>query len=398
MVKETGYYDLLGVSPGASAEHIKKAYRKLALKYHPDKNPNEGDKFKLISQAYEVLSDQKKRDIYDHGGEQAIKEGGLGGGGFSSPMDIFNMFFGGGSPMQSERRGKRKNVVHQLSVTLEEMYNGSTRKLGLQKNVICEKCEGYGGKKGALEKCSNCKGRGVQIQVQQIGPGMIQQIQSMCHDCQGQGERFNSKDRCKNCNGHKVERKKKVLEVHIEKGMKDGQKIIFHGEGDQEPGLEPGDVIIVLDQKEHPIYQRQGDNLIMKMEIKLVEALCGFKKTICTLDDRTLIVSSPPGKVVKPSDIKFVQKEGMPLHRDPYEKGQLIIQFVVEFPENYWLPEHMLPKLEALLPARDELMTSDDMEEVDLCDIDCNSQQNTYSGRAYEEDECPRAGVQCHTQ
>lgn len=138
-------------------------------------------------------------------------------------------------------------MVHQLEVTLEEIYNGATRKLGLQKNIICEKCEGmefflqkscnqtysqyprilrtlfvvttgYGGKKGALEKCSNCKGKGVQIRVQQIGPGMIQQIQSMCSDCQGQGEKFNSKDRCKSCNGHKVERKKKILEVHIDKG------------------------------------------------------------------------------------------------------------------------------------------------------------------------------------
>ncbi|MBN3301416.1 DNJA1 protein, partial [Amia calva] len=396
MVRETGYYDILGVKPAATSEEIKKAYRKLALKYHPDKNPSEGEKFKLISQAYEVLSDSKKRDLYDQGGEQAIKEGGMGGGNFSSPMDIFNMFFGGGGRMHRERRGK--NVVHQLSVSLEDMYNGTTRKLALQKNVICEKCDGYGGKKGALEKCSNCKGRGVQIQVQQIGPGMIQQIQSMCVECQGQGERFSSKDRCKTCNGHKVERKKKILEVHVDKGMKDGQKITFHGEGDQEPGLEPGDVIIVLDQKEHAVFHRQEDDLIMKMEIKLVEALCGFKKTIRTLDNRILLISSPPGKVIKHNDIKCVQSEGMPVYRDPYEKGQLIIQFLVTFPQNGWLPPHMLPKVEALLPPRDELMITDDMEEVNLAEIDHESQRRSYSGEAYEEDEGPRPGVQCQTQ
>lgn len=395
MVHETGYYDLLGVSPKASPEEIKKAYRKLALKYHPDKNPSEGEKFKHISQAYEVLSDPQKRDLYDQGGEQAIKEGSMGGG--SSPMDIFNMFFGGGARMQRERRGK--NVVHQLGVTLEEMYNGTTRKLGLQKNVICEKCDGYGGKKGALEKCSNCKGKGVQIKVQQIGPGMIQQIQSMCADCQGQGEKFNSKDRCKNCHGHKVERKKKILEVNIDKGMKDGQKVTFHGEGDQEPGLEPGDVIIVLDQKDHAVFQRQNDDLIMKMDIKLVEALCGFKKTIQTLDNRMVIISSQPGEVIKHGDVKCVQNEGMPIYRDPYEKGQLIIQFQVEFPEKDWLPEHLMFQLERLLPPREDVMVTDDMEEVQLSEVEVQSQERGYSREAYEEDdEGPRGGVQCQTQ
>ncbi|MEQ2209318.1 hypothetical protein XENOCAPTIV_028411 [Xenoophorus captivus] len=265
-------------------------------------------------------------------------------------------------------------------------------------------------------------------QVQQLGPGMIQQIQSMCPDCQGQGEKFNSKDRCKNCNGHKVERKKKILEVHIDKGMKDGQKITFHGEGDQEPGLEPGDVIIVLDQKEHPRFQRQGNDLIMKMDIKLAEALCGFRKTIQTLDNRMLIVSTKPGtvtlyrlasslypccclvyrctdfcfvtgEVIKHNDIKFVQNEGMPIHRDPYERGMLIVQFQVEFPENHWLPEHLMFQLERLLPPREDVMITDDMEEVDLCEVDLNSQQKRYHGEAYEEDEeRPRGGVQCQTQ
>ncbi|CAK6951014.1 dnaJ homolog subfamily A member 4 [Scomber scombrus] len=350
--------------------------------------------FKLISQAYEVLSDPKKRDLYDQGGEQAIKEGGMGGG---APMDIFNMFFGGGGRMQRERRGK--NVVHQLSVSLEEMYNGTTRKLALQKNVICEKCDGYGGKKGTLEKCSTCKGRGVQIKVQQIGPGMIQQVQSMCGDCLGQGESFSSNDRCKNCNGHKVERKKKIIEVHIDKGMKDGQKITFNGEGDQEPGLEPGDVYIVLDQKEHSVFQRQDDNLIMKMSIKLVEALCGFKKTVQTLDNRTIVITSQPGEVIKPDDVKCVQNEGMPIYRDPYDRGQLIIQFEVEFPEKDWLPEHLMYQLERLLPPREDVTITDEMEEVDLCEVDVRKQQKNSNREAYEEDEeGSRGGVQCQTQ
>ena len=148
MVKETKFYDILGVKPGVSDVDLKKAYRKLALKFHPDKNPgpDAAEKFKEISMAYEVLSNEDKRRIYDAHGEQGIKEGGGGGGGFHSPMDIFDMFFGGGGfgGMGGRPRGPRrtKNLMHQLSVSLEEMYNGTTRKLALQKNVICADCDG----------------------------------------------------------------------------------------------------------------------------------------------------------------------------------------------------------------------------------------------------------------
>ncbi|XP_002734268.1 dnaJ homolog subfamily A member 1-like [Saccoglossus kowalevskii] len=384
MVKETKYYDILGVKPSSTESELKKAYRKLAMKYHPDKNPDEPEKFKQISMAYEVLSDAKKREIYDQGGEQAIKEG-HSGGGFSSPMDIFDMFFGGGPRRRQEKRGK--DVVHQLSVSLEDMYNAAVRKLALQKNVICQKCEGRGGKKGAVEKCTNCRGSGMQVRIHQIGPGMVQQIQSMCHECHGQGERINAKDRCKTCQGRKIVRERKILEVHIDKGMKDGQKIIFHGEGDQEPGLEPGDIVIVLDEKEHSRFQRNGVNLIMKRDIELVEALCGFQKTVKTLDNRTLLITSHPGEIIKYGDIKCVMNEGMPIYRNPFEKGQLIIQFTVKFPENDFIPIEKLPELEKLLPEREEVIVTDDMEEAQLVELDPREARYGRSGNAYDDDE-----------
>lgn len=124
---------------------------------------------------------------------------------------------------------------------------------------------------------------------------MIQQIQTVCGECRGSGERINPKDRCKQCQGKKVVRDRKILEVHIDKGMVDGQKIMFNGEGDQEPELEPGDIIIVLDEKEHPVYKRAGNDLIINQQIHLVEALCGFQKVIKTLDDRDLVITAIPG-------------------------------------------------------------------------------------------------------
>ncbi|KAF7663993.1 hypothetical protein LDENG_00193670 [Lucifuga dentata] len=403
MVKETGFYDTLGVNPSATPDELKRAYRKLALKYHPDKNPTEGEKFKQISQAYEVLSDAKKRELYDRGGEKAIKEGGTGGGGgFTSPMDIFDLFFGGGSRMHRERKGK--NVVHQLVVSLEELYNGATRKLAIQKNAVCERCEGRGSRKGAAQMCMSCHGTGMQVRVHQLALGMVQQVSTVCHSCQGQGQRFSHKDRCKACTGRKILRQKKILEVHIDKGMKDGQRIVFHGEGDQEPGLESGDIIIVLDQREHSRFTRKGQDLIMKMELQLVEALCGFQKPVQTLDNRTLLITSHPGDLIKPGDTKCVLNEGMPLHRRPFEKGRLIIHFSVVFPQANFLPKNKLKELEHYLPAKMELeqpMSMDDdlyiYADLEDCDIE-NRKRHTRHHYYMEEDDYPTAGgVQCQT-
>lgn len=139
--------------------------------------------------------------------------------------------------------------MHRLGVTLEEMYNGATRKLALQRSLVCDKCEGRGGKKGATSKCEPCRGSGMISRMHQLAPGIMQHIEQVCAQCQGQGEQISEKDKCRACEGRKLIRDRKVLEVHIDKGMRDDQKIVFAGEGDQEPDVPAGDIIVVLDEK-----------------------------------------------------------------------------------------------------------------------------------------------------
>lgn len=395
MVKETKYYDILEVKPAATDHELKKAYRKLALKYHPDKNPNEGERFKLISQAYEVLSDPKKRQIYDEYGEDGIKGGGEGGG-MHNPMDIFEMFFGGGG-FRSEKPTKARDTVHELKVTLDKLYNGCTKHLKITRHIICPKCEGVGGANDSVTKCQTCSGRGVEVFNQQIGPGMIQRIQRACSQCGGEGEM--NKDPCKHCKGKKRVRSEETIEVHIEKGMRDGQKIMFYGKGDQQPGLEPGNVIIVLDEEPHPLFTRKGSNLIMEMKIALVEALAGCIKRVETLDKRILKFTLLPGEVIKHHDLRVIRSEGMPIHRSPDERGDLIIQFVVEFTEK--LPPKHIEQLKKLLPddpdMPEEALIPDNAEHINLIPIS----QEMLRAQAREDERNAGGGsqaVRCATQ
>jgi len=379
MVKETKLYDLLGVGPDADDNQLKKSYRKLAMKYHPDKNKEPGaqEKFKEISTAYEVLSDKEKRSVYDNYGEQGLKEGGGGGRGGGDPFDIFNMFFGGGGGRGGPRGPRKgKNVTHQLPVTLEQMYNGVTKKLSLNRKILCPKCDGEGvgaefaDRRDKIQRCSTCNGRGIILKQRQLGPGMIQQMQSQCHVCGGEGERINPKYVCKGCKGEKLGKDKSILEVHVEKGMEEGQKIVFHGQGDQEPGIEAGDVVIILIEKKHDTFERKERDLHMKMEIDLVDALCGLRRSVMTLDDRELIVSSLPGEIIKDNETKMIRGEGMPMKGNPFEKGNLFVHFSVVYPTNEWAQSAKLQELEKLLPRRSipQAALHDDAEEVHVED------------------------------
>jgi DnaJ homolog subfamily A member 2 len=281
-----------------------------------NKSPEAEHKFKDLSHAYETLSDPQKRSIYDQYGEEGLEQGGAGGG--MAAEDLFAQFFGGGGgPFGgmfgggggggSQSRGpmKAKTIRHVHKVSLEDIYRGKTSKLALQKSVICSKCDGRGGKEGAMKKCAGCEGRGVKTMLRQMGP-MIQRFQTVCPDCQGEGESIREKDKCKQCLGKKTIVERKVLQVHVDRGVKPGTKIELRGEGDQIPGGEPGDVVFEIDQKPHPRFQRKDDDLFYNAEIDLLTALAGGRLNIEHLDERWLTIDIIPGEVIAPSKYSLI--------------------------------------------------------------------------------------------
>ena len=339
--------------------------------------------------------------------------GGGGGGLFGgfSPFGMGGMGMGGGGRRRHQRR-RGEDTVHTLKVKLEDLHNGKTSKLKLTKKVICGACEGAGGKGNAVQKCYSCDGNGIKISIQPLGPGMVQQVQRVCPECSGDGEIIDPRKKCKECNGKKVCEEKKILEVGVDKGMKEGQKVTFRGEGDQQPGVETGDVVIVLQQVPHELFTRHGDDLTMNLKIGLTEALCGFKIPIQHLDGRELLITSQPGKVIVPGCRRAILHEGMPQYRNPFEKGHLYVEFDVIFPPNNFLATDNLKDLEKVLPTREIPMeadlTAEDVYEVDLLNLeDTSYKKETRSRDAYDEDEedmrghhghMPGQGVQCATQ
>ncbi|PHU17709.1 Chaperone protein dnaJ 2 [Capsicum chinense] len=366
-------YEVLGVPKNSSPDDIKKAYRKAAIKNHPDKG-GDPEKFKELAHAYEVLSDPEKREIYNQYGEDALKEGMGGGSSGHSPFDIFESFFGGafggafggGGSFRGNRKKQGEDVVHTLRVSLEELYNGTTKKLSLSRNILCIKCKGKGSKSGASGRCYGCQGTGMRVTTRQIAPGMIQQMQHVCSECRGSGEHISERDRCPQCKGNKITPEKKVLEVNVEKGMLHGQKIVFNAEADEAPDTITGNVIFVLQQKNHSKFRRKSDDLYVEHNLSLAEALCGFQFVLTHLDGRQLLIKSHPGEVIKPDQYKAINDEGMPQYGRPFIKGRLYVHFNVEFPESGSLSPEKCRALEAILPPRPGKCSSD--MELDKCE------------------------------
>lgn len=368
----TRYYEILGVDKNASESEIKKAHRKLALKLHPDKG-GDPEKFKEINEAYDVLKDPKKREIYDQYGEDAIKEGmggggGGGGGGFSDLFDILN---GGGRRPRETGPRKGEDVVHKLSVTLKDLYCGATRKLSLTRQMECSACNGKKTRSGKTYECSTCHGSGTETVVRQIGPGMISQMQRPCSECHGQGSSTPASDRCPACDGKGLKAERKVFEVNIEKGMTNGQKITLRGEaGLSEPGTMPGDIVFLLAQAPNDDWKRQGsDLLLMKFPVSLKQALCDTEFHVRHLDGRILSVTRPEGTCLTADSWVRLPDEGMPIHGRPFMKGNLYIRFEVTMPT--LLDATTRAALAKLLPAdgESEMMDTDEAEEVKLQEV-----------------------------
>ena len=323
MAEKRDYYEVLGVEKNADAETIKKAYRKAAIKFHPDKNPGDKEaeeKFKEAAEAYDVLSNDDKRARYDRFGHAGMNGGAGGAGGFGgfggaggfSMDDIFEQFgdifggafggFGGGRGRGGRQRVNRGSDVRiTVRLTLKEIAEGVTKKLKINKIVACEKCGGTGAKdKSAYSTCTQCGGSGYVITVQNSFFGRMQ-TQSVCPTCQGEGRII--KDKCTHCGGEGTERGDKIVEVKIPAGVSEGMALTLQGMGNAaRHGGVNGDLIVVIKEEEHADFERSGNNLVHNLRISVTTAILGGDAEVPTIDGRVRIsidAGTQSGKVMR---------------------------------------------------------------------------------------------------
>jgi len=341
MATQRDYYEILCVERTASGEEIKRSYRKLAMKYHPDRNPGDTDaeaKFKECAEAYEVLSDQAKRQRYDQYGHAGLR--GQTGHDFSHmhAEDIFSMFgdiFGdafGGQRRRRNRRSRGYSLETQTEITLHEVLTGVEKQIEFTRQDICETCKGNGLRGGASPvACVTCGGVG---QVQQAGLGGMFRMVTTCPACQGSGKTIVETDRCRTCKGSGKQPLKRKLSVKIPAGIHDGQAVRIPGEG--EPG-EPltggggprGDLHVVVRVAEHDLFEREDDHLVMRMPVSFSQAALGAKVTVPTLEGETTLTIKPG---TQHGEVYRVRGQGLPnLHG--HGRGDLVAVLLIEVPK-----------------------------------------------------------------
>ena len=351
MAEKRDYYEVLGVEKNASAEEIKKAYRKKAIQYHPDKNPGDKEaeeKFKEAAEAYDVLSDPQKRQRYDQFGHAGVG-GAAGAGGFSNMEDIFSQFgdlfeswgmgsmgghfssfFGGGGGRQRVRRGSDLRV--KVRLTLEEISTGVEKKIKVRKLVPCTACNGTGSADGREgDTCPTCKGTGHVIRTQRGIFGMMQ-VQEECPTCHGEGKVIRNK--CTKCGGEGVVRDEEIVTIKIPAGVSGGMQIPIQGKGNAAPhGGVPGDLLVLVEEEEHKDLVREGNDLVYNLLLDMPTAVLGGQVKIPTLTGDVKITITPgtqPGKVLR------MRGKGLPIidqFARQYGTGDLLINVGVYIPE-----------------------------------------------------------------
>ena len=336
---KTDYYDVLGVDKNANDSDLKRAYRKMAMKYHPDQNqdnPQAEEKFKEVSEAYEILKDPQKRSAYDQFGHSAFEQGGGAGGGFGGGFggggfadifeDIFGGGFGGGQQKNQQRNSRGADMRYDIEVTLSEAFDGVEKEISFPGSAQCKTCTGTGAKDGAKpETCDTCYGHGKVVMQQ----GFFQ-VERTCHSCEGLGTTL--KDPCRTCVGTGRMNQEKVLKVKIPAGVNNGNKIRLTGEG--EAGLRggaDGDLYVVINMIPDPIFQRDGAHIHCSVPISMARAAIGGDVEVPTCDGERLKVKIPEG--TQNGHQMRLRGKGMPqLQRQG--RGDMYLQIVVETPIN----------------------------------------------------------------
>lgn len=320
---ERDFYKILNVKRTATSAEIKRAYRKLSLKYHPDKNsaPDAAQKFAEIAAAYDVLSDEEKRKAYNAGGEEAVKQQEQRANTpHADPFDLFQHFgFGGGFRNKEEPR--TPNVEVPIRLTLEQLYNGDTLEIEYTRQIIClesKQCE---------KKNNECSGPGIKIRMQQLAPGFVQQVQINDPTCVAKGKSW--KPNCKACPNGMTEEEEILLTVEINRGMENNNIIKYNDIGDEQIGFLSGDLIVKIVELPHEQLIREQNNLKLNLSITLEEALLGFSKNFKHLDGHNVVISS--NKISPHGTILHIKGEGMPI-LNTKNFGDLYVTLLVQFP------------------------------------------------------------------
>jgi molecular chaperone DnaJ len=341
------YYEVLGVSKEASASELKSAYRKLAMKYHPDKNQGNDEaeaKFKEASEAYDVLSDADKKARYDRFGHEGMR-GAAGGGGFTDVNDIFSAFsdifgggggggsifdefFGGGSRTRRQQGERGGDIKIKMPLTIEEIAKGTSKTIKLRKWNTCTVCSGSGAKPGSRPTtCPTCGGSGEVRQVSRSAFGQFVQVQA-CPQCHGSGQVI--VDKCDNCGGEGRVKEEEEVKVEIPAGVEEGNYLPLRGRGNAgKNGGPAGDIIVIMEEKQHEHFVRDGDNIIYKLNISFPEAALGTEVNVPTVfgDEK---IEIRPGS--QPGTSITLHGKGIP-HLNSHGKGDQVVILNVYIPE-----------------------------------------------------------------